>query len=76
MKTETTILLKESPASTGNATTGVKEVIGTLILGGRNEKIKTMTSKNYSREQHYVEKFKKRTIKKILKKIIGRHWDV
>ena len=53
-KLEATISLKEIPASTGNGTTMVKEVMGQLIVGRRKENIKTMTSTTYSWEKHYV----------------------
>ena len=47
-KTETTIILREIPASTGNAKTVVKEVTGMMIVGQRNEIIKTMAPTTYS----------------------------
>ena len=65
-KTETTIRLKEITSSTGNAKTVIKEVTGLLIVGRRQENRNMMTSTTYLWEQHYVEKSKKRTIKKIL----------
>ena len=77
-KTETTIRLKESPASTGNATTVVKEFTGLLIVGLRKEKRKTMTSITYSWEQHYVDKSKERMRKKTLKNsvVIAEHHHI
>ena len=65
-KTEMRISLKEIPVSTGNATAVIKEVTGLLIVRRRKENRKTMTTKTYSWEQHYVKHSKKRTIKKIL----------
>ena len=59
-KTETTIGLKESPASTGNATTVVKEDTGHLTVGKINENKKTMTLTTYLWEQYSLEKFKKK----------------
>ena len=65
-KTEITIILKESPTSTGNATNVVKEVTGLLIVGQVKVNRKTMTSTTYSWEKYYVEQFRTRTIKNIL----------
>ena len=65
MKIETTIRLQEIPDSMGNAITVKKEAIGMLIVGQRKENRKTMTSTASSWEPHYVEKFKKITMKNI-----------
>ena len=68
-KKETTIRLQEIHASTGNATSVQKQATGMLIDGLRKEKRKTMTSKTYSWDQHYVEKSNKITTKNILKMV-------
>ena len=68
-ETKTTIRLQEIPASTGNATSVEKQTTGMLIDGRRKEKRKTMTSKTYSWDQHYVEKSNKITTKNILKMV-------
>ena len=49
-----------------------------LIVGKRKENRKMMTLTTYSWEQHYVEKYKERTIKKILKNgyVIAEHHQI
>ena len=63
--TETTIRLKETPASTSNAKTVEKEATRLLIVGRRKEKIKTTTSTTYLWEPQSLEKFRKRKMNMI-----------
>ena len=64
--TETTMRLQEIPTPTGNSRTVEKEDTRMLIFGQRKENIKTMGSKTYLWDPRYVEKFRKRKMKKIL----------
>ena len=77
-KTEMTIKLQESPASMGNAKTVGKEDTGLLIVGRGKEKIETMTSTTYLWDSHSVDKYNKRTIKKIPKNgyVIAAHHHI
>ena len=55
-----------NPRFNGGSTNVGKEATGMLIVGRRKQKRNTMISTTSLWEPHYVEKFKKRTMKNIL----------
>ena len=64
---ETKIRLQESLTSKGNAATAEKEVTRLLVVGQKKENINMITSTTSLWDPHYVDNYKKITMKKILK---------